>query len=573
MKYLPLLLVTIACPAGAQFSGLSVTGDGSTVYFSTPLRLRDSAQSFDGKLFRIASGGAPSLFMSQERGQPIAWSYSNFYNLQAPQVSSDGKVIAYTGTRACSGGSGCLAVQTAQGTLTDSSGKALLAAIGFVNLSPNGQYAVFSARNTFEHLAPPAEWISLVTGKRIDVPYSIGAAALRRIANDGTVAVIANGAIRLWQPTGEQTLPGPSAPAAPDLQEPLLLMSADARRLVYQTAKGLARFDRTASAEEILTTAIPTSVSINDDATVVVYVNPSDSQVYLAAPTRRLTNDAAGIAEVALSGDGRVVIAATLQGSLLRIDAASGAVNELVPRTPWITSPSFPSVDSAIFQAVAPGSLIALKGRGLAASSASSAAPLPRTLAGVRVRIGGLEAVLQSVSPGAVWLQVPWELSEQEGARVEFLSGDSPFETPPASVAIHAWAPNFFVTADPSTGYTAIAAHQDWSSLIASGSPARGGEIIFLYLSGLGPVMPAAATGMLSPADTLARITGPLRCQFWDGGPNDSTIYFAGLAPGMVGIYQVSLQVPMGLRVSPINLTCDFGFATASTFTSLPVTP
>src|ERR1035438_4461719 len=374
-------------PRCAQFSGLSATGDGSSLYFSSHLRLRGSADSFYAKLFRT-SGQTPTLFQSQQPGDPIGWTTTNFYDLLAPQVSTDGSIVAYTGVRACGGGSGCLGVQTSQGTLADSSGTSLLSAIGYVNLSPNAQYALFFARNTFANQVPPTELISLATGARTTVPHTIGPQARRRVANDGTVAIVDAGLIHLWQVTGEQTLTGVSVPAT-SYAEPLLFISADARRLVYQTPRGLARYDRLAAAEEILTAAAPPSVSIDDNATAVAYVDPVDSQIHLAAPPRQLTHEAEGIAEVTLSGDGRAAFAGTRQGRLLRIEASSGAVREIVPRTPSIMDSTLPSLAS--YGVVSPGSLVPLTGLGLAASSQVATPPLPRTLADVRVRIAGMD--------------------------------------------------------------------------------------------------------------------------------------------------------------------------------------
>jgi uncharacterized protein (TIGR03437 family) len=575
VKCIPLLLVVFAWPACAQFSGLSATGDGSSLYFSSHLRFRGSADSFDAKLFRT-SGQTPALFQSQQRGEPIGWTWDSFYDLVAPQVSTDGSTIAYTGVRPCYGGSGCLGVQTAQGILADSNGKALLSEIGYVNLSPNAQYALFFGRNTFAHMVPPAELISVATGARTTVPYPISTQARRRVANDGTVAIFDWGVIRLWQVSGEQTLTGLSivAPLYTGA-EPLLFLSADARRLVYQTPKGLARYDRTAAAEEILTSAAPTSVSIDDYATVVAYVDPADSQIHLAAPPRQLTHEAEGISEVALSGDGRVAFAVTRMGRLLRIEVASGALNELVPRTPSITNPMLPGVVASVFGVVSPGSLVPLIGLGLSASTEVAAPPLPSMLADVRVRIAGMDAAIQSVSPETVWLQVPWELPEQQAARFELLSGNSPFETAPGTVDVQTLAPHIFTTVDTTNGYNVydVAVHQDWSGLITPASPARGGEIITLYFNGLGPVTPAVATGEAAPALNPAWVTGPFRCQFWDGGPNDSQLYFAGLAPEMVGVYQVSLQVPAGLRMSPVTINCDFGAGTPYGFGQVFVVP
>jgi Tol biopolymer transport system component len=46
---------------------------------------------------------------------------------------------------------------------------------------------------------------------------------------------------------------------------------------------------------------------------------------------RQLTQDPAGIASAILSGDGNVAYAVTLDGRLVKIAIASGAVEELVP--------------------------------------------------------------------------------------------------------------------------------------------------------------------------------------------------------------------------------------------------
>ena len=267
---------------------------------------------------------------------------------------------------------------------------------------------------------------------------------------------------------------------------------------------------------------------------------------------------------MALSGDGRVAFAVTREGRLLRIEASSGAVQEIVPRTPSLIGAT---------DIVSPGSLISMTGLGLSASSQVATPPLPRTLADVRIRIAGLDAVIQSVSPEMIWYQVPWELPADEAARFEFLSGDSPFETGPATVSVQTLAPQIFENVDTVNGYDffSLAVHQDWSGLVTPASPAHSGEFITLYFNGLGPVAPAAATGEAAPLDNLARVNPAFRCQFWDGGPNDSQLYFAGLAPGMVGIYQVTLQVPAGLRTSPVGIVCDFGDGTPSGYGSVYV--
>ncbi|MDR3698191.1 MAG: hypothetical protein P4L56_01070 [Candidatus Sulfopaludibacter sp.] len=531
MIRLLLVLLALGGAAKGQFAGLGSTADGATLYFSTPLRLRGSGSPFFHKIFRFDSRLVE--FLSREAGEPIGWTTANFYEIMAAQASSDGSVVAVSALRGCYGGSGCLAVQTNQGTIVDRGGKPLFADYGYVSMSPNGRWALFYARNAFASMMTGTELVDLTTGKVATVPYGFLQRPRRQVANDGTVAVATGGQLRLWRSDGEQTLAGASLAPSDYLSEPQVLLSADGSRVVYQTAKGLALYDRSLGTETPLTTTTTLWAAISDDASAIAFVNSSDSQVWLAAPLRQLTQEADGIAEVTLSGDGRVAFAATSGGRLLRIDVATGAVTELIPRSPWITNSMSP---------VAPGSMYQFTGHNLSPA---------------QIRIGGMDAPILAGTPEQVWFQVPWEVPVQDTAPVEFVSGTSLLESPPGTLAVQSVAPAGFTT-----DYTVLAAHQDFSGLISDTSPAFAGEVIAVYLTGLGPVSPPVATGVPSPPAPLALVTGPLRCQFWDGGPNDSRIYFAGLAPGMVGVYQVSLEVPAGLRTNPVGLVCDFGLGT-----------
>ncbi|HWR50306.1 MAG TPA: hypothetical protein VN428_04320, partial [Bryobacteraceae bacterium] len=338
-----LLLMLLAGSASAQFTSLTSTGDGSRLYFSSPLRLRGTTQTFDAKIFRIDDQG-PALFAAQERGERFGWTWTQFYDLTLPQVSRDGTgVIAYTGVRDCLGGSGCLNVQRAQGTVVDAAGAVRLRGIGYVNLSRNGRYALFFGRNTWAGLVPPAELADLGTGEHITLNYRIAPNAARRVADEGTVALVDPAGVRLWTRNREQVIPVTPAASMPG-QEPLLLLASDAMRFVYQSAAGLARFDRMRGTEEIVTPGAPVSVSISDDAGTIAFVNKEDGQIHVGIPARVLTREPGGFSEVALSGDGRVAFGVTNRGRLVRIEVASGTVTELVPRTPWITNPALPGV-------------------------------------------------------------------------------------------------------------------------------------------------------------------------------------------------------------------------------------
>jgi uncharacterized protein (TIGR03437 family) len=114
----------------------------------------------------------------------------------------------------------------------------------------------------------------------------------------------------------------------------------------------------------------------------------------------------------------------------------------------------------------------------------------------------------------------------------------------------------------------ALAAHQDFRSLVSEQSPAKPGEIIHLYFTGLGAVTPRIATGAVTPLSPLYRLQTPPVCQFQEANRSvDATILFAGLAPGFIGVDQVDLQIPSGLTTTYPLLNCGSGIA------SIPVAP
>jgi uncharacterized protein (TIGR03437 family) len=564
MRPLFILALTSACIASAQFSGLSATADGSSVYFSSTLRLRGTTESFNSKIFELDAGG-PRLSQARDPGQRAFNTTAEFYSLVAPQVADDGSVLAFTGTRPCNGGSSCLAVQTVQGTIVDSSGQEILRAFGYVNISPSGQWAVFSSRNNFGSPSlSGADLVDLSTGMQVHVPHTFYGPTRRRIADDGTIAFFDSGAVVLWRSDGQQTIRDTSIPFQTPYPEPALMISNEGKRVVYQNVKGLVLYDRTQAAGITVASGNPTSVTISDDARTIAWIG-GDFQIGIASPTGvDLPSISEGVAELALSGDGQVLFAATRNGRILTISLPLGTTAELIPRTPWITNPpsNYPYYPLlGISAGVSAGSLAIISGTGLSDLTMSATPPTTGALGDVRILIGGMDVPVEAISPTLIWFQVPWELAPQDYP-LQYLSGSSPFETSPSTITVQATAPQFLRNADG----LATAVHGDWSGLVDWPNFAHPGELIYVYMTGLGPVNPSVPTGAATPDTPLSYVAGSLTCQFFGNtvfDAHDATVEFAGLAPGMVGIYQVSLRVPEGL-FGPVpeytfGIGCGFG--------------
>lgn len=105
-------------------------------------------------------------------------------------------------------------------------------------------------------------------------------------------------------------------------------------------------------------------------------------------------------------------------------------------------------------------------------------------------------------------------------------------------------------------------AHQDFSGLITSNQPARPGEIIHIFASGLGPVMPPVPDGASASATPLSWTMNPVTCGALGTSGNliPLTLWFAGLAPGQTGVYQLDVQLPGTLPAgNPVQVRCGVG--------------
>jgi uncharacterized protein (TIGR03437 family) len=197
-------------------------------------------------------------------------------------------------------------------------------------------------------------------------------------------------------------------------------------------------------------------------------------------------------------------------------------------------------VNSANFQAaVSPGELVAIMGKGLAASATASGSPLPTILGGACVTFNGSPLNLLATSDAQINAQLPLGLAAgRYPLVVHFLTGQTASGT--ANVTVAKYAPAVFVDSQGAAIFHADGTRVDQSH------PGVRDEPLTIYAAGLGPTTGGQVTaGLPSPANPLA-VTGKLLVFFGDPTISDSGVIvdWSGLQPGTIGVYQIDCRIP-----------------------------
>jgi uncharacterized protein (TIGR03437 family) len=218
----------------------------------------------------------------------------------------------------------------------------------------------------------------------------------------------------------------------------------------------------------------------------------------------------------------------------------------------------------ALNQPIAPGAIVSIFGSNFSTGSASfSSVPMPTMLDGTSVTFNGVAAPLFYVSSGQINAQAPFNMAlgpvQIQVSRGGILS--------PVTTSISAlYSPGIFVT-NQQISQGAIVHNADFS-LVTTSNPARVGEYISIFATGLGPVNGSAVSGAAAPSvpPFAPTVNSPIVMI----GTSFAYVNYSGLAPGYVGLYQVNALIPSGIPAGNQPLIVSIG-GTVSNTVLLPV--
>ena len=221
-------------------------------------------------------------------------------------------------------------------------------------------------------------------------------------------------------------------------------------------------------------------------------------------------------------------------------------------------------------QGIAPGTIVSLFGINLASGTdRPDDTPLPREFLSARVSVNGIDAPFFFASQGQLNIQVPFELSPG-GARIDVsrdgVTGNSisapVFERSPGIFRIG--VENYGAIVNASQGNFPLPS--EFSRPGLSASPARPGDVIVIFATGLGPVDNPVPTGEATPDSPLARTLERPNVNYSTSpfGLSERAA-FSGLSPRFVGLYQVNVDIPETAATNARTpITLEFNDGTSS---------
>jgi uncharacterized protein (TIGR03437 family) len=182
---------------------------------------------------------------------------------------------------------------------------------------------------------------------------------------------------------------------------------------------------------------------------------------------------------------------------------------------------------------LAPGSIAQVTGLYMAATNLDApGSPLPTDLNGTSVLIGAEQAPVFSVSAESVRIQIPADLATGREHTIVLIANGA--YTIPDTISLAPAQPGI------STDANGLAVAQGaGASPISAAAPAHPGDDITIFVEGMGATASLVESGTMTTALDAVQIQPSVTI-----GGKTAQVTYAGLAPGLIGLYRIDLQIP-----------------------------
>ena len=548
------LLIGLFCVSlQAQFNNLVTTDDGGTLLFQSTWRLAGTNDTNLLKIFRWDAKGFGLVFSPPNPG------FAEPPYESAPFMSGDGTISGYIVYPGCTG-SACSSTEPTL-ILNGAPVPAGIAARVPFQVSRNGRF-----------LASGTSVVDLTSGTATQVsPGDVAAGG--GLGNNGGLLTLTRHQAFIVQSVD---LKLSSKPGLVIVTAPVLLsavLSASENRVIYEIwSDGAATHDQlwsydvsTGQATKLVEIPLNSAIGIsrfqpslsNDGSRLLFRRQRSDGgweavvQDFTTGNTTVVAQILSSSGNLVISGNGQWAWVHRVDGKLVRVAIDTLQAIEVPGRHVWISQQEGAPV---------PGSYNHLYGGGFAAGATSAPPP------DLTVDLQGVAVPLVSATASELDVQIPWEVlpsPQFPAVPMTLHSSTSPFESL-VELDLETAAPVFERTGTPMDGpREIIVAHQDFHGVVTVGDPATPGEIVHAYMTGLGEVQPIPPTG--SAPSLLSNVVSRPLCWVQPPArpPETAAVTFAGLAPGLIGIYQVDIQIPPDVAAMQVTLSCVDQFPSA----------
>lgn len=205
--------------------------------------------------------------------------------------------------------------------------------------------------------------------------------------------------------------------------------------------------------------------------------------------------------------------------------------------------------------AVSPGEILAIYGTNLAPAGCPTNGLFPSSLCGVSVTINGRVAPIYYALPTQLAVLVPYEVTSNN--IIEITVNNNGTTSNRVTSFVSTTSPGAFATPIANgLGYVAAYHGRLEEGAVSPQNPARPGEYIAVFLTGLGPVSPPITTGQAGPVNPLSRTTSEIKATIAKKQLAPADRDFAGIAPILHGTYQLNVRVPADVA-SPSDVFLD----------------